>query len=58
MDELRSAFTVISLLTFVAIVFWAWTPAFQIRGKLAVADLMTDDDRNSTGTSTQEMHRG
>ena len=58
MDELRSVFTVISLLTFIAIIAWAWSPAFQKRGKLAVADLMSDDDRNRVAGINVESHRG
>lgn len=58
MDELRSAFTVISLLTFILIVAWAWSPAFKRRGQLAVTDLMTDDDRNRSVTGERENKHG
>ena len=44
MDELRSAFTVISLLTFIGIVWWAWRPGSRDRAQAAVSDVMMDDD--------------
>jgi cbb3-type cytochrome oxidase subunit 3 len=45
MDELRSALTIISLLTFVGIVWWAWRPGSRDKARLAVSDMLTDDDR-------------
>jgi cbb3-type cytochrome oxidase subunit 3 len=44
MDELRSAFTVISLLTFIGIVGWAWRPGSKDKANAAVSDILLDDD--------------
>lgn len=44
MDELRSAFTVISLLTFIGIVWWAWRPGSKDRAQAAVSDVLMDND--------------
>jgi cbb3-type cytochrome oxidase subunit 3 len=44
MDELRSAFTVISLLTFIGIVWWAWRPGSKDLAQTAVSDVLMDDD--------------
>jgi cbb3-type cytochrome oxidase subunit 3 len=46
MIEIRAAFTVISLLTFLAIVWWAWHPGRKQSTQRAVEDMMNDDDRN------------
>jgi cbb3-type cytochrome oxidase subunit 3 len=46
MDEIRSAFTVISLLTFIGIVWWAWRPGSKARAQIAVSDMLMDDDRD------------
>ena len=45
MIELRSAFTVISLATFIGIIWWAWRPGSKRQERDIMADLMTDDDR-------------
>jgi cbb3-type cytochrome oxidase subunit 3 len=46
MIEIRAAFTVISLLTFIGIVWWAWHPSRKQSAQCAVDDMMHDDDRN------------
>ncbi len=46
MDEIRSAFTVISLVTFIGIVWWAWRPGSAARASAAVNDMLVDDDRD------------
>jgi cbb3-type cytochrome oxidase subunit 3 len=47
MIEIRAAFTVISLLTFLGIVWWAWHPTRKQATQRAVEDMMNDDDGNS-----------
>ncbi len=46
MIEIRAAFTVISLLTFLGIVWWAWHPSRKPSTQRAMEDMMNDDDRN------------
>lgn len=46
MEELRSAFTVISFVTFIGIVWWAWRPGSKEKGQLAVGDLLADNDHD------------
>jgi len=53
MDELRSAFTVISFATFIGIVWWAWRPGSKEQANKVVSDVMNDDDRNVVGSMTQ-----
>jgi cbb3-type cytochrome oxidase subunit 3 len=54
MIEIRAAFTVISLLTFLAIVWWAWHPSRKQSSQRAVEDMMNDDDRNPEVQSVNE----
>ncbi len=46
MDEIRSALTVISLVTFIGIVWWAWRPGSAAKANAAVDDMLADDDRD------------
>ena len=46
MDEMRSALTVISLLTFIGIIWWAWRPGSAAKANSAVSDMLADDDRD------------
>jgi cbb3-type cytochrome oxidase subunit 3 len=46
MIEIRAAFTVISLLTFLGIVWWAWHPRRKQATQRVVEDVMNDDDRS------------
>lgn len=46
MDEIRSALTVISLVTFIGIVWWAWRPGSASKASAAVDDMLADDDRD------------
>jgi cbb3-type cytochrome oxidase subunit 3 len=46
MIEIRAAFTVISLLTFIGIVWWAWHPSRKQSTQRVIEDMMNDDDRN------------
>jgi hypothetical protein len=43
--DLRSAFTVISLATFIGIIWWAWRPGSKRVASVVMDDLMADDDR-------------
>ncbi|MBL8309396.1 MAG: cbb3-type cytochrome c oxidase subunit 3 [Burkholderiales bacterium] len=47
MEDLRSAFTVISFATFIGIVWWAWRPAYKAQAERAMNDALMDDDRDS-----------
>lgn len=51
MIEIRAAFTVISLITFLGIVWWAWHPSRKQRSQRAVEDVMNDDDSNAQAIS-------
>jgi cbb3-type cytochrome oxidase subunit 3 len=57
MIEIRAAFTVISLLTFLAIVWWAWHPSRKQSTQRAVDDMMNDDDRNPEVQSVEHGAR-
>jgi cbb3-type cytochrome oxidase subunit 3 len=46
MIEIRAAFTVISLLTFLGIIWWAWHPSRKQVTQRVVEDVMNDDDRS------------
>ncbi|GEM_PF-1896457 len=46
MDEIRSALTVISLATFIGIIWWAWRPGSASKANAAVNDMLADDDRD------------
>ncbi len=45
METVRSVFTIVSLLTFFAIVLWAFGAPGKRRAAAANADLLSDDDR-------------
>lgn len=45
MNELRSIVTVISLLTFIGIVWWAWRPGSKRQAEMVMNDMLMDDDR-------------
>jgi cbb3-type cytochrome oxidase subunit 3 len=45
MNELRSIVTVISLLTFIGIVWWAWRPGSKQKAEIVMSDMLMDDDR-------------
>ncbi len=47
-DDLRILFTVLSFLTFLLIVAWAWRPSFKGRAEQAMNDVLRDDDRGAT----------
>jgi len=57
MDELRSAFTVISLVTFIGIVWWAWRPGSKDKAQIAVSDMLMDDDRDQRVSSVGQGAR-
>ena len=46
MEELITAFTVISFASFIGIVWWAWRPGSKEKGQLAVGDLLADNDHD------------
>ena len=45
MNELRSIVTVISFLTFIGIVWWAWRPGSKKQAEIVMSDMLLDDDR-------------
>lgn len=45
MNELRSIVTVISFLTFIGIVWWAWRPGSKQKAAIVMSDMLLDDDR-------------
>lgn len=47
MNELRSVVTVISFLTFIGIIWWAWRPGSKQQADIAMSDALLDDDRLS-----------
>ena len=51
MNELRSIVTVISLLTFIGIVWWAWRPGSKQKVEIVMSDLLMDDDRKPSAAS-------
>jgi cbb3-type cytochrome oxidase subunit 3 len=57
MIEIRAAFTVISLITFLGIVWWAWHPNRKERSQRAVEDMMSDDDHNHQARSASSGGR-
>lgn len=46
-EELRILFTVLSFLTFLLIVWWAWRPAYKKTSQTAMYDVLADDDRSA-----------
>jgi cytochrome c oxidase cbb3-type subunit IV len=44
-NELRSIVTVISFLTFIGIIWWAWRPGSKQKAELVMSDMLLDDDR-------------
>jgi cbb3-type cytochrome oxidase subunit 3 len=55
MNELRSIVTVISFLTFIGIVWWAWRPGSKQKAEIVMSDMLLDDDRKPYAPNT---HRG
>ncbi len=51
MNELRSIVTVVSLLTFIGIVWWAWRPGSKQKADLVMNDTLLDDDRKPYATT-------
>ena len=45
MNELRSVVTVISFLTFIGVVWWAWRPGSKQKAERVMHDMLLDDDR-------------
>ena len=45
MNELRSIVTVISFLTFIGIIWWAWRPGSKKQADIVMSDMLLDDDR-------------
>ena len=46
-EELRVLFTVLSFLTFLLIVWWAWRPSYKEKSAHIMEDVLRDDDRNT-----------
>jgi cbb3-type cytochrome oxidase subunit 3 len=58
MNELRSVVTVISFVTFIGIVWWAWRPGSKLQAELVMSDTLLDDDRHPrTVASPDETRR-
>ena len=55
MNELRSVVTVISFLTFIGIVWWAWRPGSKQKAEIVMNDMLLDDDRKP---HSQNEHQG
>lgn len=56
MNELRSVVTVISFLTFIGIVWWAWRPGSKQKAERVMNDMLLDDDRKPYAPSAGEEH--
>ena len=56
MNELRSVVTVISFLTFIGIVWWAWRPGSKQKAEMVMNDMLLDDDRKPYAPSAGEGH--
>ncbi len=56
MIEIRSALTVISLVTFIGIVWWAWRPGSASKANAAVSDMLADDDRDPRVSASASGH--
>lgn len=55
MNELRSVVTIVSFLTFIGIIWWAWRPGSKQQADIAMSDALLDDDlhSHSTGQGTE-----
>ena len=58
MNELRSVVTVISFLTFIGIIWWAWRPGSKQQAELVMSDMLLDDDRKPQLASAPAASRG
>lgn len=58
MNELRSVVTVISFLTFIGIIWWAWRPGSKQQAELVMSDMLLDDDRKPQPVSAPATSRG
>lgn len=47
MNELRAVVTVVSFLTFIGIIWWAWRPGSKQQADIAMSDALLDDDRHA-----------
>jgi cbb3-type cytochrome oxidase subunit 3 len=54
-NELRSIVTVISFLTFIGIIWWAWRPGSKRKAEIVMSDMLLDDDRKP---QARPAHRG
>lgn len=54
MNEVRSIVTVISFLTFIGIIWWAWRPGSKQKAELAMSDTLLDDDRKPYPATTDQ----
>jgi cbb3-type cytochrome oxidase subunit 3 len=57
MNELRSIVTVVSLLTFIGIVWWAWRPGSKQKAEIVMSDMLLDDDRKPFAPAADEGGR-
>ena len=58
MNELRSVVTVISFLTFIGIIWWAWRPGSKQQAELVMSDMLRDDDRKPHTASAPTTRSG
>ena len=58
MNELRSVVTVISFLTFIGIIWWAWRPGSKQQAEIVMSDMLLDDDRKPQLASAPATSRG
>lgn len=58
MNELRSVVTVISFLTFIGIIWWAWRPGSKQQAELVMSDMLSDDDRKPQTESAPAARSG
>ncbi len=57
MNELRSIVTVVSLLTFIGIVWWAWRPGSKQKAEIVMNDMLLDDDRKPYAPTVDQRGR-
>lgn len=52
MNELRIIVTVVSFLTFIGIIWWAWRPGSKKQAEIVMSDMLLDDDRKPYAPKT------
>lgn len=54
MNELRTVVTIVSFLTFIGIIWWAWRPGSKQQADIAMSDALLDDDLHSHSTAPRQ----